>query len=61
MWADELNLNIKIFQSNHEGEIIDKFILYNNDGIIINAGGYSHTSIAIMDVKAINLPTVEVH
>lgn len=64
MWADELNLNVKIFQSNHEGEIIDEIhSAYNNfDGIIINAGGYSHTSIAIMDaLKAINLPTVEVH
>jgi 3-dehydroquinate dehydratase-2 len=52
------------FQSNIEGEIIDKIqeIGFTVDGIIINAGGYTHTSIAIADaIKAITSPTVEVH
>ena len=53
-----------LFQSNHEGEIVDKIQwAYDNvDGIIINAAAYTHTSVAILDaLKAINLPTVEVH
>ncbi len=52
------------FQSNHEGEIIDKLhqCNKNTDGVIINPGAYSHTSIAIADaIKAINTPVVEVH
>jgi 3-dehydroquinate dehydratase II len=57
-------VTIEYFQSNIEGEIIDAIqkagFLY--DGIIINAGGYTHTSIAIADaVKAIKTPVVEVH
>lgn len=62
--AKELDLDIEVFQSNHEGAIIDKIQdAYNKfDGIIINAGGYTHYSIAIMDaLKAVNIPTVEVH
>ena len=62
--AKELELDIDIFQSNHEGDIIDKIqAAYNKvDGIIINAGGYTHYSIAIMDaLKAVNIPTIEVH
>ena len=57
-------LEHEMFQSNHEGAIIDKIhAAYGTcDGIIINAGAYTHTSIAIMDaLKAVNLPTVEVH
>lgn len=52
-------------QSNHEGDIVDEIqqAYYEDfDGIVINGGGYSHTSIAIMDaIKAIGKPTVEVH
>lgn len=62
--ANELKLNVKIFQSNHEGEIIDEIqhALGKYDGIIINAGGYTHTSVAILDaLKGVALPTVEVH
>jgi 3-dehydroquinate dehydratase-2 len=50
------------FQSNIEGEIIDFLQSANFDGVIINAGAYTHTSIAIRDcIAAINLPVVEVH
>lgn len=62
--AKKLNVKVDIFQSNYEGEIVDKIQLaYNRyDGIIINAGAYSHTSIAILDaLKAVNVKTVEVH
>lgn len=62
--AKELNINIECFQSNHEGAIIDKIQEAYNifDGIIINAGAYTHYSIAIMDaLKSVNIPTVEVH
>ena len=55
---------IDYFQSNVEGEIINKLheVGFNIDGIILNAGGYTHTSVAIADaVKAIRVPVVEVH
>ena len=55
---------ITFYQSNHEGDIIDSIQgAYNKmDGIIINAGGYTHTSVAIADaISAVSLPTVEVH
>lgn len=55
---------IEYFQSNHEGAIIDKLheVGFSFNGIIINAGGYSHTSIAIRDaVDAITTPVYEVH
>lgn len=58
------DVQIEYFQSNIEGELISKIqdAGFNSDGIILNAGGYSHTSIAIADaVKAINSPVVEVH
>jgi len=58
------NIDVEIFQSNHEGDLIDKIQnSYNKiSGIIINAGAYSHTSIAILDaLKAIGLPAIEVH
>ncbi len=65
-WADELGIQVEIFQSNHEGEIIDKihevFLQDEADGIVINPAGYTHTSVAILDaLKAVNLPVVEVH
>ena len=52
------------FQSNHEGEIIDKLheARLHFDGVVLNAAAYTHTSVAIADaVKAINIPVVEVH
>lgn len=58
------DLQIEYFQSNVEGEIINKLheIGFSSDGIILNAGGYTHTSVAIADaVKAIETPVVEVH
>lgn len=57
-------LQIDYYQSNVEGEIINKLheVGFMYDGIILNAGGYTHTSVAIADaVKAIETPVVEVH
>jgi 3-dehydroquinate dehydratase II len=57
-------IDLHYFQSNHEGAIIDKIheIGFDYDGIIINAGAYTHTSIAIADaLSAIKTPAVEVH
>lgn len=62
--AKKLGVKVVLKQSNHEGKIVD-FIqkAYGKfDGIIINAGAYTHTSIAILDaLKAVAIPTVEVH
>ncbi|MBE7015659.1 MAG: type II 3-dehydroquinate dehydratase [Ruminococcaceae bacterium] len=58
------NLEVTIYQSNHEGDLVDEIQkAYGNiDGIVINPGAYTHTSIAILDaVKSVNIPTVEVH
>ena len=60
----EKGINVEIFQSNHEGDLVDKIqsAYKNADGIVINPGAYTHTSIAILDaVKAVAIPTVEVH
>jgi 3-dehydroquinate dehydratase-2 len=62
--AAQLGLDIEIMQSNHEGEIVD--FLHQNyqelDGIIINPGGLTHTSVVLRDALAsVRLPTVEVH
>lgn len=57
-------MEIDYFQSNIEGEIINKIqeAGYGRDGIILNAGGYTHTSVAIRDaIKAVPAPVVEVH
>lgn len=57
-------LDINYFQTNVEGEIINKLheVGFSYDGIILNAGGYTHTSVAIADaIAAINTPVVEVH
>lgn len=63
-WAEQLKLEVSLFQSNHEGEIVD--IIQSAygvfDGIIINPAAYTHTSVAILDaLKAVGIPTVEVH
>lgn len=60
----ELGIDIETFQSNFEGEIVEKIhsAKDNFDGIIINAGAYTHTSIAIRDaIASINIPTAEIH
>lgn len=55
-------VKLSVFQSNIEGEIIDALQQSTADGIILNAGGYTHTSVAIRDaVAAISVPVVEVH
>lgn len=62
--ADELNLYASVVQFNHEGDIVDEIqsCLNKYDGIIINPGAYTHTSVAIADaLKAVNIPVVEVH
>ena len=62
--AAQNNIELEFFQSNLEGEIVDKIqeCLGEVDGIIINPAAYSHTSIAIKDaISAVALPTVEVH
>lgn len=63
-WGTELGAEIKAFQSNHEGAIIDEIQAAYGvfDGIVINPGGYTHTSVAIPDaIRAVGLPAVEVH
>ena len=63
-YARENWIEVKCFQSNHEGDIVDEIQkAYNNfDGIVINPAAYTHTSVAILDaLKAVSIPTVEVH
>lgn len=63
-YAQELSLDCEIHQSNSEGELIDLLhsARYNFDGVIINAGAYTHYSIAIRDaIAAIRIPCIEVH
>ena len=63
-YCDDKNIDVKLYQSNHEGDLVDEIQkAYGNiDGIVINPGAYTHTSIAILDaVKSVNIPTVEVH
>lgn len=62
--AKAQNISYKHFQSNHEGDIIDEIQAAYGvfDGIVINPGGYTHTSVAILDaLKAVSIPAVEVH
>ena len=62
--AQEEGLTVLQYQSNHEGDLVDKIqSAYGNyDGIVINPAAYTHTSIAILDaLKAVGIPTVEVH
>lgn len=58
------NMDLDYFQSNHEGEIIDKIheVGFKYDGIVLNAGGLTHTSVALTDaVAAVSATTIEVH
>lgn len=62
--ADNLNIQIEFYQSNHEGDLVDAIqgAYGRMDGIIINPAAYTHTSVALLDaVKTVNIPTVEVH
>ena len=62
--AVRLGITIECYQSNHEGDLVDKIqAAYGKaDGILINPAAYTHTSVALLDaVKAVSLPTVEVH
>lgn len=62
--AAEENIKIEEFQSNHEGDIVDKIqkSYKKIDGILINPAAYTHTSVAILDaLKSVSIPTVEVH
>ena len=57
-------IEAEFYQSNHEGDLVDKIqqAYGNADGIVINPGAYTHTSIALLDaVKSVGIPTVEVH
>ncbi len=63
-YAEEKGVEVEIYQSNHEGSLVDKIQeAYGKvEGIVINPGAYTHTSIAILDaLKAVGIPTVEVH
>jgi len=63
-FCHEKGIEVKCFQSNHEGDLVDEIQKAYGvaDGIVINPGAYTHTSIAILDaVKSVNIPTVEVH
>ena len=63
--AERLGVAVDFFQSNHEGALVDAIqqaYFDGVDGIVINPGAYTHTSVALLDaVKAVSIPTVEVH
>ena len=63
--AEKIGAEVVLYQSNHEGDLVDKIqeaYFEGADGIVINPAAYTHTSIAILDaVKAVGIPTVEVH
>ncbi len=63
-YAKEKGAYVRLFQSNHEGDIVDviQFARGIYDGIVINPGAYTHTSVAVLDaLKSVSIPTVEVH
>ena len=64
-YCDKEGIEVEFYQSNHEGCLVDRIqeaYFQNIDGIVINPGAYTHTSIAILDaLKAVALPAVEVH
>ncbi|MBR5203205.1 MAG: type II 3-dehydroquinate dehydratase [Clostridia bacterium] len=63
-WANELGCETECYQSNHEGDLVDKIQQAYGvfDGIVINPAAYTHTSVAILDaLKSVGIPTVEVH
>ena len=64
-YCDEQQISVDFYQSNHEGALVDRIqqaYFEQVDGIVINPGAYTHTSIALLDaVKSVSIPTVEVH
>ena len=63
-YSSQNNIKLSFFQSNIEGELVDKIqnSRTNQDGLIINAGGYTHTSVAIHDaLKILKIPIIELH
>ncbi len=63
-YAEQKGVEVKIYQSNHEGALVDEIqkAYQNFDGIVINPAAYTHTSIALLDaLKSVGIPTVEVH
>ena len=63
--ASRRGITVELYQSNHEGDLVDEIqraYFDGADGIVINPGAYTHTSIALLDaVKSVSIPTVEVH
>ena len=62
--GEEMGIEVELFQSNYEGALVDTIqeAYGNTDGIVINAGAYTHTSIALLDaLKSVQIPAVEVH
>ena len=62
--ADKLGVRVEFLQSNHEGKLVDHIqaVPGSHKGLILNAAGYTHTSVAIFDaIKAIDIPVIEVH
>ena len=63
-FAGENGIEVELYQSNHEGDLVDRIqqAYGNTDGIVINPAAYTHTSIALLDaLKAVSIPAVEVH
>ncbi len=63
-FAREKGIDVEVYQSNHEGDLVDRVqqAYGNADGIVINPAAYTHTSIALLDaLKAVSIPAVEVH
>ena len=63
-YAENNGIDVKLYQSNHEGALVDEIQNAYGvfDGIVFNPGAYTHTSIALLDaLKAVGIPTVEVH
>ena len=63
-WGKELGIEVEQYQSNHEGDLVDRIqeAYEKVDGIVINPAAYTHTSVAILDaLKAVGIPAVEVH
>ena len=62
--ARDAGIEVEVFQTNHEGVLVDRIQAARGtfDGLVVNAAAYTHTSVAILDaLKAVGLPTVEVH
>ena len=62
--AEKLGVSVTLYQSNHEGDLVDAIqqAYGKQDGIVINPGAYTHTSVALLDaLKAVAIPAVEVH